>query len=53
MVCEITGLLSNERLHRRCQITREELKVVSSAAFLGEVVTERGFLFILRTIRKR
>jgi len=49
-----TGLgrfLANERLHRRHRITREELKALSSTAFLGTASTERGFLSILRVIR--
>jgi len=44
--------LANERLRRRHRITREELRALSSTAFLGEPKTERQFLFILETIRR-
>jgi hypothetical protein len=44
------GFLTNERLHRRHRITREELQTLSAASFLGEA-TERDYLLVLETIR--
>ena len=46
------GFLTNERLHRRHRITREELQTLSAASYLGEA-TEQDYLLVLETIRMR
>ena len=46
------GFLTNESLHRRHRITREELQTLSAASFLGDA-TERDYLLVLETIRRR
>ena len=46
------GFLTNERLHRRYQITSDELQTLSGASFLGEA-TEQDYLLVLDTIRRR
>jgi hypothetical protein len=43
--------LADHRLHRRHQITHEELKILSRASFLGQIRSVEEFLFILKLIR--
>jgi transcriptional regulator with XRE-family HTH domain len=42
---------NDERLHRLHSVTTDEMKMLSQVALMGEIASERDFVYILNTVR--